>query len=208
MFKYLIWDFDGTLFDTYPVMTQSFIRALQKLGIEETSEHVMELMKISYSTLLEYCQDHHHIDIDELMIHYNFIRHPIEVKYFKPFDYVHEICKMVCRNGGKNYLYTHRSKSTIEHMERNGLVEYFSGYITKENNFKRKPHPEALQRLLTTKIIPPEQAIMIGDREIDIEAGKNARIHTCYFTNGETKYSQYADFIIKEFKELVSIILE
>lgn len=207
MYKYLIWDFDGTLFDTYPVMTQSFIRALQKVGIEETSDHVMELMKISDSTLFKYCQEHHHINIDEFMMHYNFIRKPVEVKCFKPFDYVNEICKMVCQNGGKNYLYTHRGKSAIEHMERYDLVKYFSGFITKEDNFKRKPHPEALQHLLTINKIPLDYALMIGDREIDIEAGKNAKIHSCYFTNGETKYSQYADYIIKEFKELVPIIL-
>lgn len=207
MYKHLIWDFDGTLFDTYPVMTKLIIQALEMVGVEEKADKVMGLMKISYPTLLDYCQSHHQINIDELMTHYNTIRHEVEVEHFKPFDYVYEICENVSQNEGKNYLYTHRDNSAIVHMERYGLTKFFSGYITKENNFKRKPHPEALQHLLTTMNIPLEEAIMIGDREIDLQAGKNAGIHACYFTNGEPLYSQYADISIKEFKELMDLIL-
>lgn len=33
MFKHMIWDFDGTLFDTYPVMTKAALMAIKKQGI-------------------------------------------------------------------------------------------------------------------------------------------------------------------------------
>ncbi|HAX98844.1 MAG TPA: phosphoglycolate phosphatase, partial [Candidatus Atribacteria bacterium] len=36
-----IWDFDGTLFDTYPVMVKAFQRALRELGIEEKPDTLL-----------------------------------------------------------------------------------------------------------------------------------------------------------------------
>ncbi len=205
MCKHLIWDFDGTLFDTYPTMVQAFIKALKSLGIEESYERIMKLMKVSQSHLMGYCLEQYHVG-DELKRAYNIIKRDMEFDYFKPFDNVLEICNMVCEQGGKNYLYTHRGVSAIEHMKGHGLYEYFSDFITKDNNFKRKPHPEALLDLINRHGIPRESALMIGDRDIDLEAGKNAGICACYFTNGETSTSQYADYTILNFAELKQLI--
>jgi FMN phosphatase YigB (HAD superfamily) len=30
----------------------------------------------------------------------------------------------------------------------------------------------------------PDDAIMVGDRDIDILSAQNAKVHSCYFTNG------------------------
>jgi phosphoglycolate phosphatase-like HAD superfamily hydrolase len=46
LIKDIIWDFDGTLFDTYPGTVNAFIMALKDNGIEETSENVLNKLKI------------------------------------------------------------------------------------------------------------------------------------------------------------------
>jgi phosphoglycolate phosphatase-like HAD superfamily hydrolase len=46
---------------------------------------------------------------------------------------------------------------------------------------------------------------MIGDRDLDILAAKNAGIHACYFTDSSEK-SNIADFTINSFQQLYSII--
>ena len=48
MINQLFWDFDGTLFDTYPKMVAAFMQALSDLGIDdvEIDEHqIYETMR-------------------------------------------------------------------------------------------------------------------------------------------------------------------
>lgn len=45
MFKHVIWDFDGTLFDTYPVMAKIFKDLLEKENIEEPIDEIVKKCK-------------------------------------------------------------------------------------------------------------------------------------------------------------------
>lgn len=53
--------------------------------------------------------------------------------------------------------------------------------------------------------IRPEEAIMIGDRELDILSGKNAGIDACFFDE-EGLNCQTADYNIRNMMELYDII--
>ncbi|WP_084170555.1 HAD hydrolase-like protein [Clostridium algidicarnis] len=47
MFENIIWDFDGTLFDTYSGMVYVFKRALGYNGIEISEDEILKYMKVS-----------------------------------------------------------------------------------------------------------------------------------------------------------------
>lgn len=49
MYKHIIWDFDGTLFDSYPVMVKAALTVLEEQGIYESYDKIMSLMKISFT---------------------------------------------------------------------------------------------------------------------------------------------------------------
>ena len=53
MLKHFIWDFDGTLFDTYPVLVDVFVELLEREGRTVEREQVAELMAISAKTTYE-----------------------------------------------------------------------------------------------------------------------------------------------------------
>jgi FMN phosphatase YigB (HAD superfamily) len=50
-----------------------------------------------------------------------------------------------------------------------------------------------------------DEAIMIGDRELDVLSARNAGIHGCFFSESGEK-SNIADFSINDFRQLYSII--
>lgn len=54
MYKHIIWDFDGTLFDTYPVMAKIFKEVLKEHEVEEPLEEIMKQLKVSASSALKY----------------------------------------------------------------------------------------------------------------------------------------------------------
>ena len=75
-----------------------------------------------------------------------------------------------------------------------------------QSGFQRKPSPDAINYLVDKHNMIHNQAIMIGDRDLDILSAKNAGIHGCFF-NEDGKKSDIADFTISNFEELYSIIV-
>ena len=57
-YRVYLWDFDGTLFDSYPTMNRAMSQALSELGNPRPKEEVRQLMKQSVSTALSYYQKH------------------------------------------------------------------------------------------------------------------------------------------------------
>ena len=74
-------------------------------------------------------------------------------------------------------------------IEAAGLAPFFSGGVTGEDGFPSKPAPDAILHLLNTHAIPPGQALMIGDRLIDVQAAQNAGIAGCWWTEKEASGS-------------------
>ena len=48
MYKHIIWDFDGTLFDTYEVMGKALQLSFIKIGVEEPLKDIISLMNIHF----------------------------------------------------------------------------------------------------------------------------------------------------------------
>jgi HAD superfamily hydrolase (TIGR01549 family) len=204
MYKHIIWDFDGTLFDTYPVMGSAFKSILEEDGIVESLDEILKYMKVSMSCALQHYEKKYHIT-NKFIEKYNKQRKDTEIHSCKPYEGIEEICRFIHTSGKSNYLYTHRGESSIKLLKNYGLYDYFSDFITSEHGFERKPSPNAINYLVDKHNIIHNEAIMIGDRDLDILSGKNAGIHACFFTEGDEK-SNIADYTINNFQQLLSII--
>ncbi|UOQ45465.1 HAD-IA family hydrolase [Halobacillus salinarum] len=204
MYRHIIWDFDGTLFDTYPVMAGVFKELLESEGMIESVETIEKQWRISASHALSYYQDKYKID-DAFIADYKRKKLAAEMEQSKPFAEIEALCKYIASTGRKNYLLTHRGESSIELLRKYDLERYFSQCITSKEGFARKPSPAAIHHLMSEHQIEKTEAIMIGDRDLDLISGKNAGISACYFTN-ESEGNEHCDYIIHDFKQLYSII--
>jgi len=204
LYKHIIWDFDGTLFDTYPVMGNIFKNMLEEEGIEEPLDDILKHMKVSMSYALQHYEKKYHIN-NTFIEEYNKRRKDMEIHSCKPYAGIEEICRYIHTSGKSNYLYTHRGESAIKFLTNYGLYNYFSDFITSQHGFERKPSPNAINYLVDKYNIIHNEAIMIGDRDLDILSAKNAGIHACFFADGDEK-SDIADFTINDFQQLYSII--
>jgi HAD superfamily hydrolase (TIGR01549 family) len=204
MYKHFIWDFDGTLFNTYPVMANVFRETLKEQEIDEPLEDIVRQMKVSASSALKYYEKKYQID-NEFITKYQKRKKEAELELSKPFDGIEEICKYIHSTNRKNYLLTHRGDSSIELLKTYGLYGYFSDFITSKQGFERKPSPDAINYLIKKYNMIPSEAIMIGDRDLDLLSGKNAGISACFFTE-EDENNNNADYIINNFQQLYSIV--
>jgi phosphoglycolate phosphatase-like HAD superfamily hydrolase len=202
MIKNIIWDVDGTLFDTYPAIAGAFQEALRMLGKDAGMDRVLALAKQS----LTHC-------LATLAAEYQFTEEDLgrvfEGRYDKvtyaaqpPFPGARTVCEYILSTGGKNVIVTHRGlEGTTGLLETHEMTSLFSGWVTHEDGHPRKPDPSAYQAILHAHGLRPDETLAVGDREIDILAGIAAGVRTCLFRGGDTRTA--ADLSIHEFSELL-----
>jgi phosphoglycolate phosphatase-like HAD superfamily hydrolase len=206
MIKYLIWDAGGTLFDTYPAVMEACRVALRDFGKEAPPEHVMALFKRSTSFGLRTLADEFSIDQDAFRQHFERAYDNIGAQYQPPFPGVEQVCRYMCEIGGRNFIVTHRVKASLEVLlETHSLMRYFADYIGKEDPYPRKPDPESLNVLIARYALDRNQCLLIGDRDLDIVAGRRAGIRTCFF--GSEPHEAQPDLAITDYATLYDWLL-
>jgi HAD superfamily hydrolase (TIGR01549 family) len=204
-FKHVIWDFDGTLFDSYPHTAQAFLNLLKKEYL--VNENLLEIetqMRISMQHAYDYYKDKFEID-DDFIKKYEDYRTLYENQNALPYNNAHMVCKFIHEQGGRNYLYTHRDKSVVSMMQKHGFHELFMSYVTAENNYPRKPAPDGLLHFTEKYNMNKAQTLYIGDRDIDLECAQAAGIKFCLFKeNVNTELG--ADFAVQNFSDLFYIL--
>jgi len=207
MIENLIWDFDGSLFNTYPAMVRLFRRALLRKGYVASEDEILSLMKDTLGKAIDFYLDRG-VDYD-FYKDFNKSEEELDPDEQPPFEGARKVCSIVVRNGGKNLIITHRSRKTtfklLSHFE---MTTLFSDIITRERGFKRKPDPDAFIYALRNYALNPSTTLSIGDRELDVIAARDAGTKTCFFSQNGTRPSIDVDFIINDLVQLEAIVLK
>ncbi|MBR0319936.1 MAG: HAD-IA family hydrolase [Clostridia bacterium] len=176
-FTHFFWDFDGTLYDTYGRITRALVKGLHDAGIETDFDTAFLRVKRSLREAAEmYLNENPHIRLtaDEVIGYYRRHSEEEDLSTIQPYPGCEEALKAVVEKGGKNYLYTHRGQSGIDALVRDGLDRYFTDFVTSQHGFPAKPAPDALNFLCEKHRLDKALCVMVGDRDIDLDAGKNA----------------------------------
>lgn len=202
MITYLIWDAGGTLFDTYPAIVVAAREALQTFGKTAPPSAVLsELFRQTTAYGLQTLAQQFNLDPVALQARFSAYYDAIGAAYQPPFPGVIDICQYMLANGGQNFIVTHRERESLQQLLATYVMaDYFSDVIAQEDDYPRKPDPLSLETLLARHALPRETGLVIGDRPIDIQAGKNAGLRTCFF--GKPTPALQADLQVTEYAEL------
>ena len=204
-FSEFIWDFDGTLFNTYPVMVRAFQETLRRFGIIEGQRIIVDRMKQTVNNTIRFYQSQYHLG-EEFINKYLAIRQSYSFKEQPPFSGANHTCQKIVAQGGRNFIISHRDEaSLIALLEYYKMRQYFTEIVTSEFGFERKPNPEAFHYLLTKHQIPKEKALAIGDRLIDIIAARTSGIATVYFCPDDDSQFEFADYRIRSLEEILNL---
>ena len=177
-YRVFIWDFDGTLFDTYPETVRAYCETLSAAGYRASPEIIEEKARVSFGVLHEYLSAEYGLDGDFFKL-CGARRRELEPLYSKPFPGAREFCERVLLSGGENLLYTHRDESALELLRGVGMEKLFSDLVLATDGFPWKPAPDAINALIARRGAAKSECIMTGDREIDVLSGFNAGIDSC-----------------------------
>ncbi len=206
LYRNLIWDFDGTLFDSYPHVTEAYHKALLDFGREVDREEILKHLKVSFTNAHEKLGSSS--ELVKLFKEYEADMTLEPVVY--PYDGILDLIRDSHAEGVRHFIFTHRSKQALDYLERDGILECFTGWVTKSDRdkgiFVRKPKSDSIEYLLKTFGIDPDDCAMVGDREIDILSGKGAGTHGILFDEfrnlGET-VADHRVYTIAEMRELI-----
>ncbi|MFL0800565.1 MAG: HAD-IA family hydrolase [Agarilytica sp.] len=203
--RHIIWDFDGTLFDTYSAIAEAFQKTLSHdFGIRKSVSDIYALCKIDTKHCTAVLAQEY--DIDERTI-----LHSVRSNYDQmsdaaqePFPYVRDICETINKNGGKNFIITHRDRhSLMKHIEQHNFEGIFTEIITRDDPFPEKPSPESFSYLIQKHQLNQDSTIGVGDRDIDILAANAAGIGSVFFC-ADAITSSHSDLNISHFKQLLA----
>jgi phosphoglycolate phosphatase len=90
-------------------------------------------------------------------------------------------------------------------------IEEFCDVFVSRNSIKKvKPHPEHLTTAMKILNVSGEEAVMVGDHPIDVQAGKRVGMKTIGVLTGRTKSEEFekagADLVLKDASEVAGLL--
>src|SRR5512146_799171 len=122
----VIWDVDGTLFDTYPAIARAFRAALGELGADDSEERIAHLARESLGHCMAALVADH--GLDPARFEAAFGRHydRVEPADQPLFPGVADVCRRIVELGGRNVIVTHRGpRGTAELLAAANLTHLF-----------------------------------------------------------------------------------
>lgn len=203
----IMFDLDGTLADTGQDLANAinYVRSrleLAPLDDRLVYDHVGRGVEHLLRSSLPRTHDGRFQEVMELFLrHYE--NHLLDTTVLYPhvkktLDYFGKKKRVVVSNKLRRF-----TVSVLRGLE---IEVCFDAILGGDSVKQKKPDPEPLRQILTTFGIRPANALIVGDGETDIEAGKRAGVITCGVTYGlgnkKDLLSANPDFMIDELREL------
>ena len=126
-YKHLIYDFDGTLSNTYPCFTETVIEMLKRRGLSADYKTVYDNLKVSVGHALK--NSDFTEDYSVLRKEFHVVHDELAPKIQKLYPEAEEILRYAMAQGHKNYLYTHSGKIVKILLEQWGIADCFEDII-------------------------------------------------------------------------------
>lgn len=174
-----IWDLGGTLLNNYESSSHAFAAALwQEKEQVVLHDDAYAALKVSTAYAVEQYARH----IPRFLDTYRSLEAKVLTRPIL-FEGAEVLLQSITSKGCKNFMISHRDKQVLDILKAAHISQYFTEVVTADNGFPRKPAPDSINYLLEKYKLKPEKTVMIGDRPLDIEAGRSAGIDTVFFDN-------------------------
>jgi phosphoglycolate phosphatase len=212
--KAIVFDFDGTLAVLnidFSSMRERVFNLMKRYGVREDlieEKYLLEIINEVYQILWEKSPS----DAEEFYQEAHRILYEIELRAAEDGRLIPEVertLKILRGRGIKIGIVTRNCEDAVRKVFPD-IDDYCDVFISRNSIKKVKPHPDHLISVLRALDILGEEAVMIGDHPIDIQAGKKVGMKTIVVLTGRTKREEFekagADYILGEVSEVYDLI--
>jgi pyrophosphatase PpaX len=168
-----IFDWDGTIVDTLPLIYRANVIALGELGITMSPAWFRE----RYTP--DWRQSYRELGVPERLWGQTTRRWAEEMGRMRPraLPGARGGLRRLRRRGVRLGLVTASTRGVVEpNLERLDMSGLFEVTWYADDVANGKPHPEALLRALDELRLPSEQAVYVGDTTVDLEMARSAGV--------------------------------
>ncbi|WP_458411949.1 pyrophosphatase PpaX [Schinkia sp. CFF1] len=205
----LLFDLDGTLINTNDLIVASFQHTLDHYFPGQYKKE--DILQFMGPPLMESFNKLNAEKAEEMAQSYRDYNHSRHDELVTEFEGVYDTIKALHEKGYKLAIVTTKKRFTVDMgLRLTKLDQFFDVVIALDDVVHAKPDPEPLLKALERLGSKPENAIMVGDNQHDIEGGKNAGTRTAAVSwalkGREYVESLHADFILEKMSDLIDIL--
>jgi phosphoglycolate phosphatase-like HAD superfamily hydrolase len=203
--KNVLWNVDGTLFDTCPAITYAISKSLNEMGLSIALNVVDGHIRQSLDCSLDTFSRRFKLDPDLLRQRFAKSYQTVDPANQPPFPGVREVCELIHQKGGLNLVVTHHSVQSLRTLlDYHGLAPVFQEIFSVEQGYPREPDPAMVLAALDKHNLRAAETLLIGNRDIDIRTGQAAGIHSCLF--GQAELTAPPDVQIEHYDQLLTLL--
>lgn len=187
MLNTVVFDLDGTLLDTLADLANSVNYALRTHHIKERSiSEVRQFLGNGIRYLMEHAVGGAVTGEAFEQVFTTFRTHYVEhcLDTTQPYPGIMSLLEELKRNNIKMAIVSNKLHPAVQELAQ----RFFKGYITsavgESATVRRKPNPDAVLAALYELGSSPEQAIYVGDSEVDLATANNAGLPCALVTWG------------------------
>ena len=179
MITTIVWDMDGTVLNTLIDLRDSVNYVLKKYNMPE---HTIEEYRRYFGSGIRYALECAVVDgtpsetIDEML--------PIFKEHYDvhcldntcPYDGILDAMKKLKEKGYKMAIVSNKIDSAVKELNEKFFKEYVDVAIGETPGTKRKPAPDMVEQALNKLGSTKEEAIYIGDSEVDLQTARNSNL--------------------------------
>ena len=212
-YKLIIFDMDGTILDTLEDLKNSMNHALRLHNMpERTLDEIRSFVGNGIRTLIERAAVSG-ISADKITaIHKDFMKHyDVHCADFtKPYDGVIDLIKELKSHGYKTAVVSNKADGAVQDL----CVQYFPNLfdlaIGERPEMARKPAPDMVNLALNHFGVSIEDAVYIGDSDVDVATAKNSKLDMIAvdwgFRTREFLMEQGAETIVSRPEEILKYV--
>jgi phosphoglycolate phosphatase len=130
--------------------------------------------------------------------------------YTRPYDGVIELIKGLRKNGIKTAVVSNKADYGVQELCKKYFDGLFDYAVGEREGINRKPSPDAVFEVLSYLDVEKDEAVYVGDSEVDIKTAKNAGMESIIVTWGfrdrDYLIEQGAVNIVDDCKQLVCLL--
>lgn len=176
--KHLVFDFDGTLVDSRPLIEAGMIHALDRLGLSrDLMAPWLDCVGLPVEVGIQRTFGPIGLPLDEVLPAYRSFDHAAHEHLMGPFPGMDALLRRLREAGVPMAIAT--SKRRVPLLRQLGLFgweSFFHPIVTPDEVSQGKPHPESLELVQSLTGRKGGDLLMIGDTSYDLEMAQRAGV--------------------------------
>jgi HAD superfamily hydrolase (TIGR01509 family) len=176
--KLIIWDFDGTLADTRPIIEAGMDHTLAALGLDPgLREGWLQCVGLPVEEGIRRTFGPLGLDLAAVLTAYRTFKHAEHESLIKGFDGITELLDALRAQGTPMAIASSkRGQALRRQLKVLGWEGLFDPIITPDEVVNGKPDPESLRLCLAAHGLEPGDAVMVGDTPFDLDMAQRAGV--------------------------------